>query len=517
MWMTRPKLWLPLVVVIAALGISAPVYAHGVGDRYDLPLPLSYFAAGGAAAVGLSFVIIGLVVKGESRAGSYPRFNLLRFWPVKLLFSRPVTVPVQVLSVFLLSLVIAASLAGTNVPEENFSPAFIWIIWWVGVGFFIALFGNLWEVVNPWKIVFSWVEALFRWAFPDKRFGMGWAYPAKWGVWPAVVLLFCFAWVENAFAESANPRDLGWMVVAYSAVTWTGMFVFGRREWLRRGEVFLAVFGIFARFSITEVRVPSSEACPGCSAAGSPNENGECVDCYERFERAGKREFNLRPPVVGLDNLETINVSKVALIMLLLASVTFDGFSATPEWFHVQTFFFNQFPELTYKYLNGVLIANTLALIAFPLAVLGVYRASCWLMGQAAGEGPKTGALAAGFVLTLIPIALAYHYAHFLGYLLIQGQSIIALASDPFGYGWDLFGTAGYEINIRVTNARFIWVFSVLAIVAGHIAAVYLAHVRATRYYSTRSLAMNSQLPLLGLMVLYTVVSLWIVSRPITE
>jgi hypothetical protein len=117
----------------------------------------------------------------------------------------------------------------------------------------------------------------------------------------------------------------------------------------------------------------------------------------------------------------------------------------------------------------------------------------------------------------LLPIALAYHYAHFLSYLLIQGQQIIALASDPFGIGWDLFGTADYLINIQITSARFIWFFSIFVIVAGHIIAVYLAHVRAMRLYPTQELVVKSQLPMLGLMVVYTIVSLWIVSRPITK
>jgi hypothetical protein len=120
-------------------------------------------------------------------------------------------------------------------------------------------------------------------------------------------------------------------------------------------------------------------------------------------------------------------------------------------------------------------------------------------------------------VFSLIPIALAYNLAHFLSFLLIQGQLIIPLASDPFGAGWDLFGTADYVINIGVINARFVWFFSVAVIVAGHVIAVYLAHVQAMQLFSNRSLVIKSQLPMLGLMVLYTVVSLWIVSRPIVE
>ncbi len=513
--MDKLKPALLLASAVVALGVG-PAYAHGIGDRYDLPLPLSFFVVGGAAAVVLSFVLVGLVVRGESRAVGYPRFNLFRYSWIEFVLSGPFLWPLKILGVFLLWLVIATALTGTDRPAGNFSPTFIWVVWWVGLGFFVALFGNLWAVVNPWKTLFTWAEGMYRWAFPDKQFGLGREMPAHWGIWPAAILFFCFAWVENS--EINNPRDLGWFAVGYSVITWAGMFIFGKQEWLRRGEVFSLVFGLFARFSVTEVRVPSAGDCRECSSPDCRNEDGDCVDCYECFEYAERREFNLRPLGVGLGNAEAIDKSYVALVIMLLASVTFDGFSATPEWFHVQSFFITQFPELTNRYLNGITIANTLGLIGFPLAFLGLYGAFCWLMYRMAGERPPaTGALMAGFVLSLIPIALAYHYAHYLGYLLIQGQLIITLASDPFGYGWDLFGTADYTINIRVVTARFIWVFSVLAIVAGHIVAVYLAHIRAMRYYPSRALVLKSQLPMLGLMALYTVVSLWIISRPITE
>jgi hypothetical protein len=159
-----------------------------------------------------------------------------------------------------------------------------------------------------------------------------------------------------------------------------------------------------------------------------------------------------------------------------------------------------------------------LGLLGFPVAFAALYGLTCYLMHRIVGRRPPlVPALIGAYAFSLVPIALAYHYAHFLSYLLIQGQLIISLASDPFGFGWDLFGTADYVIHIRVTNARFIWIFSVVAIVLGHIFAVYLSHIRAMRLYPSQSLVQRSQLPMLGLMVIYTIVSLWIVSRPITE
>src|SRR5262249_32479203 len=105
----------------------------------------------------------------------------------------------------------------------------------------------------------------------------------------------------------------------------------------------------------------------------------------------------------------------------------------------------------------------------------------------------------------------------YLTYLLTQGQYLIPLLSDPFGFGWDLFGTAAHRVDITIVGARFAWYVAVSAIVIGHIIAVYLADLRAHQLFATRAIALRSQVPLTALMVVYTFVSLSILSEPITE
>ena len=137
-------------------------------------------------------------------------------------------------------------------------------------------------------------------------------------------------------------------------------------------------------------------------------------------------------------------------------------------------------------------------------------------MARIAG-GPGLQPLAGMFVLSLVPIAIAYHLAHYFSLLAIAGQFIIPLASDPFGYGWDLFGTMLYRIDIGIVDARFIWYLAVVAIVTGHMIAVWLAHVAAARVYADPGAARRSQYPMLILMVGYTMLSLWILAQPIVE
>ena len=527
--MSRLKLILPLFFLGTAfliLGpLAPPAYAHGFGERYDLPLPLTYFVIAGAAAVVLSFVVVGAFLRGEHSGAGYPRLNLYRSAPLRSILSGPVTWLLQVASLFLFFLVIATGLFGSERPVNNLTPTFVWIIWWVGMGFVVSLLGNLWALVNPWKILFGLAEALFHRFSPDWELTLGMDYAERLGVWPSVALFYAFVWVENALPEAAAPALLAWLIIAYSVLTLGGMFLFGKHQWLRHGEVFTVIYGFLTRFSITEVRANDAEACGECSApvcvGPVDSVSTGCVDCYECFEYAGERELNLRPPAIGLHTQGATPVGLTALVLLVLATVTFDGFSDTPEWAAVLGFALTQTPQLTSPYFNGLVIANTLGLALFPLAFAAVYWVFSalmrWIVERGGGSSPTATELMTAFVFSLVPIALAYHFAHYLGLLLIQGQLIIPLASDPFGAGADLFGTAGYVVNIAITNARFIWFFAVISIVVGHIIAVYLAHLRANTIYGSGQLALKSQLPMLALMVLYTVVSLWIISRPITE
>lgn len=126
----------------------------------------------------------------------------------------------------------------------------------------------------------------------------------------------------------------------------------------------------------------------------------------------------------------------------------------------------------------------------------------------------STSTAAGYFVLTLLPIAIAYHFAHYVVYLLLSGQYIIPALSDPFGYGWNLFGTASFKPDIGLVGARFAWYTAVIAIVVGHVISVWLAHRTAQRLFDDRRRMLASQTPMLALMVAYTMTSLWIIAQP---
>jgi hypothetical protein len=499
-----------LLLVTAAPRAAA---AHGFGQRYDLPVPLALWVAAAAAAVAFSFVVIGVFVRRHPGAREYPRVNLLRWAPGRMAADPRLRVAARVVSVGLLALVVAAGFAGDQTPTRNLAPTWVWVVWWVGLAYVSALLGNLWTVVNPWAALFAWAEALVR-RRCGTALGPRLRYPRRLGMWPAILLFAAFAWAELVYSGRAIPARLALMTVVYSLITWTGMILFGRAVWLRRGDPFATAFGLLARFAPTEVRVTSPTHCRSCGTGCG--DGRVCVDCGECFERAAlaEREWNLRPYGAGLLRTGDVSPSMLVLVLLLLSTVTFDGFTATPAWARLESALYSALEPLGTARLS---VIGTLGLVSFPLAFVLVYGLFAAWMARAAGDELPLGTVARLFVLSLIPIAVAYHLAHYLTYLLIQGQLVIRLASDPFGFGWNLFGTARYRPDIGLVGARFAWYTAVTAIVLGHILAVYVAHLVALREYATRRAALRSQVPMLVLMVGYTMVSLWIIAQPIVE
>jgi hypothetical protein len=207
----------------------------------------------------------------------------------------------------------------------------------------------------------------------------------------------------------------------------------------------------------------------------------------------------------------------------MLSTVTLDGFKETPlwvalsRWIAVDPWFYPLLDKL-HEFDFGLLAAlGTVMLVLFPALFLLVYLGFSWLTKLASGSDRSVMEIAGFFVFSLVPIAIAYHLAHYLSYLFVAGQQIIPLVSDPFGIGWNLFGTAGYRIDIGIIGARFLWYTAVVSIVVGHVFAVGVAHFMALRVFETAKAALRSQYPFLVLMVAYTMTSLWILSQPIVE
>jgi hypothetical protein len=448
--------------------------AHGIGVVRDLPIPAVYFFLGAAIVLVVSFLALLFLWKQpllEAHAGgrALPR-------PVsRFLLSRAVRVLLGAVSIGLLALTFATALFGTTIELLNFSPTFIYVIFWLGIPLLSVLFGNVWSVLSPWRALADAAVWVLELGGREARPVLEWS--GRWGRYPAAVALFAFVALELTNPRPAYPRTLAIAVALYSYWALAGMAVYGRDAWTRGGEGFAVAFGLLARIA------------PFAARSGS---------------------VVVRWPFTGLAGDDRTRGALV-FVAVMLGSTSFDGFSRSSSW---QNLISDVRANLADSSQRTVDLATTLVnlggLVLFIVAVLATYLAAVALMERI---GRIDRSLVPDFVLPLVPIAGAYMLAHYFSYFLIQGQFIITLASDPFGKGWDLFGTADFAPNLAVVAPNTVWYVQVAALVVGHVAGLAIAHDRAVALFPDRLTALESQFPMLGLMVLYTLGGMWILTR----
>lgn len=86
--------------------------------------------------------------------------------------------------------------------------------------------------------------------------------------------------------------------------------------------------------------------------------------------------------------------------------------------------------------------------------------------------------------------------------------------TDPFGLDWNPFGFDYPGGEPPRLDMAIVGHAEVALILIGHLVSVYLAHRVALRLFPTRRAAMVSQIPMLLLMVTYTIIGLWVISLP---
>ncbi|MBA3875864.1 MAG: hypothetical protein C0498_02840 [Anaerolinea sp.] len=350
--------------------------------------------------------------------------------------------------------IVAQTIVGGS-SDAEVASLFLWVYGWVGVAAVSALIGPVWTWLDPFTTLFDLGAAILR------RLGVAsWepaAYPAKLGAWPAAVGLSLAVWLELVY----RGGGLGVVLIGYTALTLVAMANFGRDAWRAQGETFSVWFGTLNRLA----------------PLGAPSGPDERTVASRHFASGLLDRGWTRAHVV--------------LVAIGTASILYDGLSQTQLWFDL----FGRPP----------LAVATVELFGFLGLVVGLVLAVGRLVGLAAvGAG-------------LVPIALGYLVAHYLTFLLGDGQRIVVAISDPLQLGWDLFGTAFYEPGTDWIPPALLWMIMLVAVVGGHVLGAWSGHVVAVRDAPARAGARLRQLPLAALMVGLTATTLWSLGQAIVK
>ncbi len=461
-----------LFLTLALLLPASPAFAHASDRGYVLLMPTGYYLTGGAIAVAASFLVLAVLPPALLERIAAKRLALFPLNESSRVFT-------SLIAFAIFAVLVGAGFFGSRDPLSNPLPLTVWTLLWVGLTLVQGLFGNLWAWINPWYGPWRVATVIFP-VLRDRRM------PEWAGYWPALILFFAFAWFELIDPAPDDPARLAWAAGIYWLLSFLAVIAFGYEDWSRRGEFLSVFFRMVSRFGVVEADHRASSR--GISA-------------------------KLCLPGTKLWAENPLPASGMFFLLLALSSVSFDGLSKTFFWLGL-----NGINPLEFPGRSAVMTTNTVGLALVFVALSSVYLLAVFLGERLAGSRLPFAKSAGLLIWSIVPIALAYHFSHYLTAFLVNGQYALVALSDPFSSGWNLFGTAGFQVGAGIVagyqSAWTLWNAQAAAIIGGHVLAVLIAHGLAYRLHPTARQAALSQLPLTVLMIGYTVFGLWLLSTP---
>jgi hypothetical protein len=454
-----------------ALGVSMAAVsatgaqAHAGAAGFILLLPTELYILGGAAAVLVSFVVLALLHRGGAGVAiERPEREV----------PRAAAVAASLLVLVFLAVLVAAGFWGSPDPITNPLPTVLWTLWWAGFTLAVALLGDLWTVANPWIGI--------TFLLPKRPLL---AYPERLGFWPAILQFIGFAWFELIYPTPQDPTRLAIAAALYWVVNLIALIAFGSR-WLQRGEAFSVFFAMVGRLSTRSWRLVTEPRVAIMTRLGAPARR-------------------LREPFGDF--------SGAVFVLVTLATVSFDGLSRTFFWVGQLGLNPLEFPGR-----SAVIWQNTFGLLLSVVALGALYAMAIALGLWLSGSGLSLRLALCRFVLSIVPISIAYHIAHYLQSLIVDFPTAILALSDPFGLGWSLLPDEGLQhgttMGLGPEGVIMAYRAQTAIIVAGHVLATLAAHRIALMETANRRQAVLMGIPLAMLMVLYTVFGLWLLSTP---
>ena len=395
--------------------------------------------------------------------------------------------------------------------------------------FFVLGFGKVFCAICPWEGISSLVTSL---SLRSRRKRLG--FERKWPPWMrnvylAMGLFVLLTWFELGLDITRSPQLTAVMAIVFVALAVTTALVFERRAFCRHVCLVGRIQGLYALFSPMELRPVDTDVCRTCRTKdcyrgnerdtgcpthlfpGNLQQNTYCTLCTECVRACphDNLSINLRPPATDLVRQSRFRLDEALLAVVLLALTSFHGITMTPWWERTNDLLRAE-TGLGAKPVFTLLMA---LMVLLPMAMF--WGASMLSSRLAAGSGQSTKRIFTAFAYSLIPIALFYHVAHNGMHFFMEAQHILPVLSDPFGWGWNLFGTAG-KTYPALLSLGAIWWIQIAMIFIGHIYGVIVADRVAHRLFDGRDrrLVLRSLVPLMAMMVLYSAFSVWLIAQP---
>ncbi len=439
---------------------------------------------------------------------------------------RPFQFVLQAPAVLLYLLIIAAGLWGVQNSSRNPATVITWSIWWTGIIFTFLLMGRFWCLICPFAAIGDWVQRMTFWGKREETLSMGLKWPAMFrNLYPPALTFLLFTWIQFRFGLITNPMYTAYLAIGMIFLAVAMGLIFEKKAFCRYLCPVGGLMGLYSTIAPTELRVKDRQICRSCRGKdcirgnekgygcpvheypGTMQNNTYCILCTECIKTCphDNLAFNLRPPAAELMEFHKHRLDEALLAQVIMGITLLHAVSMTPIWDSLLL----RLSNLT-GFLRGYSAVTALMIMSAGILPLILIISAALLKLLVKTDTVK---IFAWMAYPLIAIALFMHLAHNSMHILMEGGNILPVLSDPFGWGWNIFGTAAKQFSPLLSHNKTA-IIQVFFVLAGQAVATAIVMRTSPQNIPERQRGWKFRLVPLIMLVLVNAVNLWLLSLP---
>lgn len=421
------------------------------------------------------------------------------------------------LPVFLLA--ILTGLFGTPAGSRNFGIILVWIVWWaLLILVMVPLAGRLWCAVCPIPAPGEWLQrrALVQPHAGGKLYTFGWKFPHRLkNIWVQnasflMVALFSVVILTTPFVTAL-------VLLFFVALAVATSMLFERRVFCRYLCPVGGFIGLYSQVAPIEVRVKDADVCRthtektcyqgsdrgyGCPwlvypAALTKNTYcGMCTECLKTCPHDNIGIF-LRAPGMDLDSTQGRRLDEAYKAFIMLTCALAYSVVLLGPWSVLKETAYAVGTPQWWLYALVFLLVNL-------LIVPGAFWGCTMLARQFSWNKFSPRRTFVEYSYVLVPLGLAAWAAFTLSFVLSNFSYAWQVLSDPFGWGWNVFGTSDWSWTPYLAGMQSL--VQVPILLAGLMASIAIA-LRTAR---AQGVGQHAALPVVAFCTVFTVALLWL-------
>lgn len=465
-----------------------PMHAFEQGKIVIMPNTLLLFSLGCLA--GIIFIWLIIIVETDPSVAGTQESDILgkSGFLRRMVVSRWPQIVLTIITLLMIYIVIITGIFGTKVSGRNLGVLLMWAVWlFLLVTIMTPLGGRIWCSVCPLPFIGDWLQ---RGSFFSPLSGRRGRYNNKFSglflKWPEILnnnwlKLFVFLMLAT-FSTTlvASPRTSGIAVLFLFLVPTVTALIWEHRAFCRYVCPVSVFISPFSEMSPVALRSKSAEVCVRCKGhfCNSGNSGGwacpyglstpaldrntDCGLCFECTRSCIYENVSVFARPAG-NTMAARSMSEAWTIIAIFTTSVIYSILYLGPWPVVRDYVNILDKDNWNLFLFYSLFFWTTVMIIVP----GILYLLASIGANLTRKRESTKPLFLSYCGTILPLGLSLWIAFVIPMLFVNITFLKQALSDPFGWGWDFFGTA--NIPWRQFLPRFIpWIQAIIILTGFH-------------------------------------------------